>query len=158
MMTLPYHFDTSRQPKLVCAITALSGFFIAPVMAFIITSTAPQSLMIIMPALVMIVFGDIGVALFLFRRMGGCTGTLRERDISVQAASLFGIASSCPSGNFALNQFRCLQFRQQGRFFKMTLIGKDTTPDITFFSGSDIQAKPLLETLRTTLNLPLETA
>jgi hypothetical protein len=158
--SLPYVFDTTRTGRILCTVLLASAFFILPLLSALLYFALEKQDVLVCLAPVFVGLLDIPVALFLFKKLGGVQGSISSREVIVKADNFLGISSGAPSGSFGLNQFQCLRLTNaQSReysLYKLSLIGRDNTPNIQFYCAPQDRAQIFAADLAAAINIPLE--
>lgn len=157
-VTLPYNFNTAQTGRIISVALAATGIVIMPCLIALSVSVMPSEQAVYTTGpLLLVGLGDIVAAFFLFKKLGGATGSIDNHNVVVKADNIAGVRSGAPEGSYALSQFSAIKVQPRGDgLARLTLAGKNGTPDIIFFNGPFAIAKQLVDELSPQLNLPVE--
>jgi hypothetical protein len=164
-ITLPYNFETSRVVKLIMrGFMSLLAIVLAGILySLLVSHSHPAALQLTLSAAVLIYFGQI------FRKhLTGVEGTITADAVSVRPGTVWGMRLSGPAGNFRVAQFQAIRVErvtlpigtpietQLGPHERVSLIGKEGTPDIMIARTSDDAGRTLARELAAALSLPYQ--
>jgi hypothetical protein len=164
-ITLPYNFDTSGVVKLIMRgfVGLLTVLLVGIVYSLLVSHSQAAALQLTLSAAVLIYFGHI------FRKhLTGVEGTITAEIVSVQPGMVCGLRLAGPAGRFRMGQFEAVRVErvtnplsipletQIGPHERVSLIGKQGTPDILIARTSDDAGRKLGSELAAALRLPYQ--
>lgn len=161
-VALPYRFDTSPVVKVILrGVLGLLLLVIVPGMVYslFVSHNDAAAVLLLLVGLIVTSFGR----LFL-RNLGGSHGTISADAVVVEPATLYGIRLHGPSGRFPLHRFKAVKvelvppplWSQGGPHERVSLAGKDGTPDILIARSSGDAGRVLGRDLSAALGLAYE--
>jgi hypothetical protein len=161
-VTLPYEFDTSGIVKVILrGVLGLLFVVVVPgiIYSLFISHRTAAAIQLLLIAAIIMYFGR----LFL-RNLVGSRGTITADAVEVQPGRLYGIRFAGPAGRFPMQQFAGVRVERisapigvQGRAHeRVSLVGKDRTPDILIARTALDTGRTLGEEIARVLNLPYE--
>jgi hypothetical protein len=162
-ITLPYDFDTSATVKLIMRgfVGLLAVVLVGILYSLLVSRSQAAALQLTLSAAVLIYFGH------LFRKhLIGVQGTISIDSVSVQPGKVCGVRLAGPLGKFPVGRFAAIRVErvtnplsmpletQIGPHERVSLIGKEGTPDILIARTSDDAGRRLGSELAAALMLP----
>ena len=164
-IALPYEFDSSRVVKLIMRgfVGLLTVVVVGILYSILVSRSWAAALQLTLSAAVLLYFGR------LFRKhLIGVKGTITADAVAVQPSIVCGIRLAGPAGRFPLGQFEAVGVErvtnpigipletQIGPHERISLIGKEGTPDILVARTSDDAGRRLGRELAAALRLPYQ--
>jgi hypothetical protein len=160
-LSLPYEFDTSGVVKVILRLVlGLLGIVMLgiPYALFISHSKAGAALLVVIAALVTL-FGRL-----VLTNLVGARGTITAEAAVVHPVTLYGLRLGGPEGRFPIQQFEAVRVEQSpgpvnvqgGTHERVSLVGRDGTPDILVARTERSAGKFLGRDLATALRLPYQ--
>ena len=162
-VTLPYQFDTSGVVKLIMRgfVGLLVVLLLGIIYSLLVSHDQIAAFQLLLCAAIIVYFGR----LFL-RHLVGSVGTITSDAVVVQSAQVVGIRLAGPAGRFPMAQFGAVRVQrvtnpigiplesQIGPHERVSLIGKEGTPDILIARTDDDAGRKLGQELAGALKLP----
>jgi hypothetical protein len=159
-VALPYAFDTNDSGRVIAKATA--GIEIVVAVLGAIKLTVNFSALSVL--LVLFVLAAVAApGLFVFRKLGGASGTITAAEVTVAPAVFLGLRTDAPEGSFRLDGFSAVRVEEATAtstyphdYQRVYLAGKAGTPDILVARTEAAQGRRLGIALATLLRLPVE--
>lgn len=159
---LPYRFDTSPIVKLILrGVVALLLVVIVPgiMYSLFVSHDHVAAVQLILVGLIATYFGRI-----FFSNLEGSHGTITADAVVVEPGTLYGVRLHGPAGRFSLQDFRAVKverasgpvWAEGGPHERVSLVGKDGTPDILIARTSEDVGRVLGQDLAAALGLPYQ--
>src|SRR5215210_2525256 len=160
-IALPYRFDTS--PTIQLILTGFAGLLLLVaaglLYSLLISRDYVAALQLFLVTLILLYFGR----LFL-KNLDSSRGTIDSREVIAEPVLLYGVRLKCPAGRFPLRQFHAVRVEripppvdaQGGPHERVTLIGREGTPNILVARTSDDAGRALGRELAAALALPYQ--
>jgi hypothetical protein len=156
---LPYHFDTSAVVKLILrgAALVLLVIVIGIIYSLFVSGDRVACLQLLITGLIAAYFARL-----LLRNLIATRGTITRDGVALEAVALYGIRLHGPAGRFPLQAFSGVRveripppvFGTGGPHERVTLMGKDATPDVLVARTPDAAGRSLGQNLAAALGLP----
>jgi hypothetical protein len=158
-VVLPYRFDTSQTVQLI--LKGVAGLLLLVtaglLYSLLISRDRVAALQLFLVTLILLYFGR----LFL-KNLQTSRGTIVSGEVIAEPVLLYGVRLQCPEGCFPLRQFQAVRverisppmFAQGGPHERVSLLGKEGTPDILIARTSDDEGRAMGRELAAALGLP----
>jgi hypothetical protein len=164
-ITLPYTFDCSGTVKSIMRgfVGVLAVVLVGILYSLLVSHSEAAALQLTLSAAVLLYFGQI-----LRKHLTGVQGTITTDTVSVRPGVVCGMRLAGPAGKFRVSQFEAIRVEritnplgipletQIGPHERVSLIGKEGTPDILIARTSDDAGRELGRELATALVLPYD--
>jgi hypothetical protein len=161
-VALPYRFDTSPVVKLILqGALALLLLVMVPGLAYsvFISPNDGAAILLLVVGVIVTYFGRLFLG-----NLEGSHGTITADAVVIEPATLHGIQLHGPSGQFSLQRFKAVKvelippplWTPGGSHERVSLAGKDGTPDILIARTSEDAGRALGRDLATALGLPYQ--
>lgn len=163
--SLPYHFDTRQQGRIL-VMGLWGGGVIMTVLALCLPlldlGLGDDVTLPLQMALLLVAAADIALGYIFFPRMAGAQGTLAQGQIKVEADQFLGLRSSAPTGLFSPHSFSALRVmrlpgKNAGLLRKVVLVGIPPLGSSTLATLRTEEAEALAQMLSAELPLKLDT-
>jgi hypothetical protein len=164
-VTLPHRFDTSGVVKLI--LRGVVGLLIVVLLgilySLLVSHSSAAAIQLLLIAALVTYFGS----LFL-KNLTGSLGTITTDAVVVQPGQLFGIRLASPAGTFPISRFQAVRVEritnpigipievQVGPHERVSLIGREGTPDILIARTDRDAGRALGSELANALKLPYQ--
>lgn len=161
-LALPFEFDTSDVvATLLRGVLGLLLVVVLPgvVYSLFVSRNAAAALALLVVAALTAYFGRRFLA-----NLSGSRGTITGDAVIVQPVRVYGIRLTGPEGTFPIHQFKAVRVERVsppveaygGPHARVSLVGKDATPNILIARTALDDGRALGRDLATTLKLPLD--
>jgi hypothetical protein len=164
-ITLPYEFDTSAAVKLILRglVALLVVVLVGILYSLLISRSTAAAVQLLICAAIITYFARV-----FFTNLIGSVGTITSDRIVVDSPHVAGFRLAGPSGSFSVRQFEAVRVErvtnpigipletQIGPHERVSLVGRQGTPDILVARTDDDEGRTLGNELAAALKLPYQ--